>query len=180
MSDTTSGRQDEIFGQTALLQRSATVVKDLETAPPGQASTASATANASIDTYAGQGNAGRLPRLGILRQDLVTFQRLEERDGVVLEAPDGADTVRVRLVDPRGNEPDQELDVERDQFSPADEDLIEPGAMFYWAIGYVTRRTGRRTLVLAIDFRRLPRHDGGAIVRARATGRNYAEEMGWT
>lgn len=84
-----------------------------------------------------------------------TFRRLEEREGVILDPSVSEGSVRVRLVDPRGNAPDEEAEVDLEQFSPMDRRLVKPGALFFWSIGYVTRPSGRRELVLRIDLRRI-------------------------
>jgi hypothetical protein len=46
------------------------------------------------------------------------------------------------------------VEFDLDELSRADISLCEPGALFYWAIGYETRRTGQRLRVSVIQFRR--------------------------
>ena len=116
----------------------------------------------------------------MLLPDPVSFQRLEQRDGVVLDVDRATGVFRARLVDPRGHELDQEVDIELEQVSPAETHLVAPGALFYWAIGYVTKSTGRRNLVLTIEFRRLAPASARAREEATRDAKAYMEEMGWS
>jgi hypothetical protein len=120
------------------------------------------------------------PRPRMPAPEVVAFRRLEQREGVVLDVDEPEGIFRARLVDPRAQEPDQEVEVEIQQVSPSDLDLLASGAHFFWAIGYVTRRSGRRNLVLQLDFRRLPRLGRDLEERARLAGDRYVEEMNWT
>ena len=87
---------------------------------------------------------------------------------------------RARLVDPDAREPDQEVEVDLEQVSPVDFQLVEPGALFFWAVGYVTRPTRRRNLVLVLDFRRLPGPRRDVVARAEVAAEQYLEDMNWT
>jgi hypothetical protein len=120
------------------------------------------------------------PVLRLLRAESLAFQRLEQRDGVVLEVDPDARTFRARLVDPSESDPDQEVELELDQVSLADVELVRPGAFFFWAIGYVTRGTGRRNLVLSLDFRRLAVDHDRARQDAESAAERYLEDMNWS
>lgn len=145
-------------------------------------STASDASNPRLTTLADQTPASamlyRLRTSRAARPSAVTFQRLEVREGVVLDV--GSEAFRARLVDPRGIEPDEEVEIEIDSLSRSDLPMVAQGALFFWAIGYVTRATGRRQLTLKVEFRRLRPGTRGARERARRAGREYAEESGWT
>lgn len=145
--------------------------------------TASESANAALTTFAGQApGSARGYRIAIshsLRPARVTFNRLEVREGVVLAVVDGS-SFRARLVDPRGTQPDEEVEIEIAQLSRSDQRLVATGAFFFWAIGYVTRNSGRRELSLKIEFRRLPSLPPGSEEHALAAARQYMGEMGWT
>lgn len=147
----------------------------------GNRGTGSSPRNDSPDTSSGDPKSWSAAAMPTTREpEAVAFQRLERRDGVVLKIDEREGVFRARLVDPNTKEPDQEVEVEIDQVSPSDLDLLAPGALFFWAIGYVTRRTGRRNLVLQLDFRRLPRLGGDIEQRARRAGTQYVEEMNWS
>lgn len=136
--------------------------------------------NKSVHTRAGQrptDTLHRTPRL--LQPEVLAFIRLESRDGVVLDVDAAQRVFRARLVDPKAVEPDQEIELEIEQVSLADRALVEPGALFFWAIGYVTRSTGRRNLVLSIDFRRLPKPRLDVEQRAKQAAADYVQDMEW-
>lgn len=176
----TEALQKEPAG-TALLQQRAIPLDGSAARNGGPRSTGSRAPNQAEDTIAGQHLAESMAvRPRVLRPEVVAFQRLESRDGVVLDVdwPNGC--FRARLVDPRATAPDQEVDIELEQVSPSDLGLVERGALFFWAIGYVTRQRGRRTLVLALDFRRLPRPRRDVEERAKSAAEKYVEAMGWT
>jgi hypothetical protein len=137
--------------------------------------------NDAKDTVVGQRiEESIVPRPRVLHPETLVFQRLEIREGFVLSVDWDADVFRARLVDPRAVEPDQEVEVELAQVAPRDLDLVEDGALFFWAIGYVTRASGTRNLVLQIDFRRLPRPDPQVQERAKKAAQAYVEDMHWT
>ena len=51
--------------------------------------------------------------------------------------------------------PDQEAKISMNDLDDEEKTLVEPGAVFYWSIGYENRSSGRRRSSL-IRFRRLP------------------------
>lgn len=100
----------------------------------------------------GQESRAANRREGERRQpDRGVFNKLELREGLVLAVDE--DSFRARLVDPEDEAPDEEIDIFADQVSPSDLELLRPGALFFWAIGYVTRN-GTRELVCRVSFRR--------------------------
>jgi hypothetical protein len=138
--------------------------------------------NPKLTTVSGQvpsaPQSHRLMSLMGRRPGTVTFQRLEQREGVVLEVE--GEVFRARLVDPSGREPDEEVEIEMEQLSNSDLHLVVPGGLFFWAIGYVTKSNGRRNLTLRIEFRRFPKVHPGFEKRARAAASEYMEAMDWT
>lgn len=103
-----------------------------------------------------------------LKAEQVVFKKLELREGIVVSID--KDWFRVRLVDPEDEHPDEEVDIFMDQVSTPDLGLVAPGALFFWAIGYVTRR-GTRELVCRVTFRRRP----VATRRRRRQSRAFAD-----
>jgi hypothetical protein len=70
------------------------------------------------------------------------------------------------LTDPA--RPDEEVELLKDEISESDLPLLEPGAVFYWSIGYRIDEWGSRERVSALRLRRLPvwtRRDLEAIAR---------------
>jgi hypothetical protein len=94
-----------------------------------------------------------------------TFQAMQKWEGHVIEV--GPDTFWARLVRILGEGPDQEAEIFIEEIDRDDRSLIEPGAVFYWSIGYFDRPSGRqRTSVLR--FRRLPSWTTQDLMRANA------------
>jgi len=58
------------------------------------------------------------------------------------------------LSDP--SRPNEEVALLKDEISESDLPLLEPGAVFYWSIGYRVDEWGSRERVSALRFRRLP------------------------
>lgn len=64
---------------------------------------------------------------------------------------------RALLVDITGGVDDEErTEIDLDEVSEFDRPLIEPGAVFYWSLGYRVRTSGQREGMSVIRFRRLP------------------------
>jgi hypothetical protein len=91
-----------------------------------------------------------LPPLRIARE---RFNARQKWEGFVIEVRE--DTFIARLTPIIGEGPDQEAEIYLEEIEPEDQSLIQPGAIFYWSIGYLDRPSGRRRVSL-IRFRRLP------------------------
>lgn len=86
-----------------------------------------------------------------LRQE--AFNTLQKWEGYVIELR--TDTFLARLTPIKGEGPDQDVEIYLSEVDAADCALIQPGAIFYWSIGYLDRPSGRIRASL-IRFRRLP------------------------
>lgn len=82
------------------------------------------------------------------------FQALQRWEGVVTMIED--ETFVARLTDLTSKGPDEEVELPLSDIPNDDEDLLEAGAVFYWAIGYRDEASGQRQRVSALRFRRLP------------------------
>ena len=67
----------------------------------------------------------------------------------------GEDTFLARLTPIVGEGPDQEAEIYLDEVDEEERSLIEPGAVFYWSIGYLDTPSGRKRQSV-IRLRRLP------------------------
>jgi len=105
------------------------------------------------------------------------FRSLQKWEGVVLDIQD--DVFLARLVDLGGLGPDEEAEIYREEVSRDDLDLLEPGAVFYWNIGYRTSPAGQRTRASEIRFRRLPVWTAEEIEAARIVGDRWFESFDW-
>jgi hypothetical protein len=93
------------------------------------------------------------------------FNAMQKWEGFVIEVKD--DTFFARLTPIIGEGPDQEAEIYLSEVEPEDQPLIEPGAVFYWSIGYLDRPSGRLRASV-IRFRRLPIWTERELEAARA------------
>ena len=82
------------------------------------------------------------------------FNVKQKWEGYVLEV--GQDTFRARLVPIVGEDADLEAEIFLTDVEDSDQVLVEPGAVFYWSIGYAIKPSGNRYQASFIRFRRLP------------------------
>lgn len=85
-----------------------------------------------------------------LREHLIALQKWE---GYVTEVGNTTFWARIQVLLGEGG--DQEAEIFIEEISLEDRALIEPGAVFYWTIGYLDKPSGRLR-VSHIRFRRLP------------------------
>jgi hypothetical protein len=106
------------------------------------------------------------------------LQPIQSWEGVVLQVTD--DTFSVRLVDLSGDRAEEEMELEKEELSDFDLGLLEPGAIFYWTIGYrVKLPRGARERVSQIRFRRLPAWSRSEIAAAKERAKRLARELDW-
>lgn len=80
------------------------------------------------------------------------FKTIQKWEGLVIEVR--KDTFLAKLVKILGEGLDQEAEIYIEEVEQEDHNLIKPGAMFYWTIGYLDRPSGRLRASI-IRFRRL-------------------------
>jgi hypothetical protein len=68
----------------------------------------------------------------------------------------GRERFRAIVKDEHSRRPDEEVDIDLREVPPADRDLIAPGAVFYWVIGYRDTAGGGRVNESRIRMQRLP------------------------
>lgn len=93
-------------------------------------------------------------------EHFVALQKWEGYVTAVLE-----ETFRARLIPMKGQGGDQEAEIFLQEIDEKDRELIEPGAVFYWSIGYDDRPSGRQR-ASRIRFRRLPTWSASEIAHA--------------
>lgn len=74
---------------------------------------------------------------------------------------------------------DEYAEINFDEITEEDIELIEPGAVFYWTIGYHHNHNGQRTRFSQIRFRRLPNWDDDKIKAAKENANELAILIGW-
>jgi len=82
------------------------------------------------------------------------FQTLQQWEGTVVEV--SKEEFTSRLVSLTGSMPDKIATISKEEVSDPDQDLVKPGSVFYWTIGYRIELHGQKSLNSVIKFRRLP------------------------
>lgn len=115
------------------------------------------------------------PRIRAKHQD--SFIALQKWEGVVLQVME--EYFLARLIDLTNEGPDEEAELPIEEISQEDLDLVKPGAVFYWSIGYLDRCSGQRTRASVIRFRRLPAWNSEEIEAAKQEAGRIQEFIGW-
>ena len=109
-------------------------------------------------------------------QPRTRFDALQKWEGRVLEVGDTTfSAVVVGIKD--ATEEEAEFDLE--EVSPDDIDMVEPGAVFYWSIGYRTDPSGERSRCSVLVFRRLPAWSARDLELARQGAQTLRDRLGW-
>lgn len=82
------------------------------------------------------------------------FRLLQKFEAVVVERFE--DSFIARFSDPSRDGIEEEAEIAFDEISESDLPLVQPGAVFYWNIGYERKSFGQVSRVSLIRFRRLP------------------------
>jgi hypothetical protein len=109
-----------------------------------------------------------------LREILIALQSWE---GVVLDV--GEASFVVRLIDAADEHADEEVTLSKDELSDFDLELLEPGAILYWTIGYRQRVGGARERVSRIRLRRLPAWTARQLTEAQERVATLARDLDW-
>lgn len=112
----------------------------------------------------------------IKKQD--KFTALQKWAGYVLEIRD--ETFTARLTDLKNREVEEEAEIYLAEVSEEDRPLLQPGAVFYWSIGYRDDYSGQRHNEGFIRFRRLPVFSRKDIERARQEAEEIRQAFGWS
>jgi hypothetical protein len=125
-----------------------------------------------------QAGVSILHSLPIAQRSQARFILLQQWEGYVETKK--ADSFVARLVDlDNPVEREVEADILLSEVNPDDLDLIKPGAVFYWTIGYRDQATGQRARVSEIRFRRLPAFTENDLDVAKRDAQQTAELLGW-
>ena len=102
------------------------------------------------------------------------FTLLQKWEGTVLRCLDAEFTAVLR----EKGAADEEATFDVEEVPEADRELIAPGAVFHWSIGYRDRR-GQRTRESVIRFRRLPAWTKREIERAKREADEIIAALHW-
>ncbi len=93
------------------------------------------------------------------------FRAIQKWEGYVTKVGKESFWARISTIIGEGSDQDVELDIQ--EIDSDDRELIEPGAVFYWSMGYLDRPSGRLRASL-IRFRRLPIWEEQDLGKAKA------------
>jgi hypothetical protein len=99
------------------------------------------------------------------------FDVLQKFEGTV-QAVQG-DSFTGRLVDKTHFGPEEEAEIPLAEIMPGDRELVQPGAVFYWVIGYRREEHGQLSRSSMIRFQRLPAWSPADVVRAKAAAETF-------
>ena len=104
------------------------------------------------------------------------FEVLQKWEGTVLDVL--TDSFTARLCDLTRQGADEEAEFAIEEMDASDLDLLKPGAIFYWNIGYADSPTGRARVSI-IRFRRLPMWHTHEIERAGRDAQRLSQLLEW-
>lgn len=116
----------------------------------------------------------KLPERSRIQPSFVALQKWEGR---VLEVGDSTFSAVVEDSVRRGVEEEVEFDLE--EIGPDDRNLLKPGAIFYWTIGYRTEPSGERSRSSVLVLRRLPAWNEEGLQRARRLAEELRKRFDW-
>ena len=105
------------------------------------------------------------------------FHALQKWQGTVSEVTGSTFTARLLDLMEASGEEVAEFDLE--EVSVGDHGLVEPGAVFYWSIGYRTEPSGSRSRTSVLVFRRLPAWSDKDLQRADSRASELRNSFGW-
>lgn len=105
------------------------------------------------------------------------FLPLQKWEGTVLSVR--AESFVARLVDKTSDAVDAEAELPLSDVTVDDLALVQPGAVFYWTVGYSMDLSGSRRRVAEMRFRRLPVWTKRDLEQARSAADRTIEDLGW-
>ena len=105
-----------------------------------------------------------------------SFKTLQKWEGYVEEVHPGH--IVARVTDINGKLLDQEATIPFEEISAEDIELIKPGSIFYWNIGYEVTKGSRRRVSI-VRFQRIPAWTKSDVKRVVEKVKTVREEYGW-
>jgi len=99
------------------------------------------------------------------------FDVLQRFEGIVLSVQ--GDSFIARLIDKTNASPEEEAEIPLAEIMPGDRELVEPGAVFYWVIGYRREEHGQVSRSSMIRFQRLPSWSPAEVERAKKAAETF-------
>ena len=103
------------------------------------------------------------------------FRAIQKWEGYVIDADD--EVFRARLIPLKGEGCEQEAEIFLSEITHEDRAMIQPGAKFYWSIGYLEKPSGTMRASI-IRFRRLPTWTAQELTAAETKASELKELLG--
>ena len=101
-------------------------------------------------------------------------QVLQQWEGTVVEVKNGSFGARMKnLTDTTG--PEEWATMLVDEVTEDERHLVQPGAIFYWSVGYLTEPSGQRRTASSTYFRRLPAWTVDGLERVRVAADTFLD-----
>jgi hypothetical protein len=104
---------------------------------------------------------------------------LQEWEGHVIEVGDKIFTARLIDITAGEHHDREEVELLIDDLTDDDREILAPGRVFRWAIGYQRSRAGSKKRVSQIVFRRLPQWTERELAEAVEEGRQLSAVIKW-
>lgn len=168
--------QEELHGEFSFLKESRRlearrVGSGSETYGPPEEARSTASGGAARLTECFLPPVQPIPRPSVSRR---RFGLLQQWEGTVETVSRTEFAARLRDLTDR-TRPDEQATFDREEVSPDDLELLQPGAVFFWAIGYETSESGQRSRVSRLRFRRLPRWTKRDLARVREAAQRWED-----
>lgn len=122
---------------------------------------------------------GPLVRMHHMNTPRRRFRLLQQWECVVNEV--AVDSVWAEITDLTDrSRADEVVELPLDEFPQADRELLVPGGVFYWAIGYEHTKGGQVRRVSEIRFRRTPKWSKQTVEGLKTKARTMLEQFGGT
>ncbi len=103
------------------------------------------------------------------------FRAIQKWEGYVIDADD--EVFRARLIPLKGEGCEQEAEIFLSEITDEDREMLQPGAVFYWSIGYLEKPSGTMRASI-IRFRRLPTWTAQELTAAETKATELKELLG--
>lgn len=107
----------------------------------------------------------------VIPQTREGFDVLQKFEGTVQSVQ--GDSFVARLVDKTNSVPEEEAEIPLAEIMPGDRELVKPGAVFYWVIGYRREDHGQLSRSSMIRFQRLPSWSPAEVERAKEAAETF-------
>ena len=102
---------------------------------------------------------------------------LQKWHGIVIKTDKSFFTAKLINITNKGY--DEEAEFDYDEITEEDIQLIKPGAVFYWSVGYNHSSTGQRRRFSDIRFKRLPVLNKKEIENGMVYAKQTKKTIGW-